>query len=145
MDASPADQPPPEPCQRRSNPRRFGVAAGSALLLSGFCIWLWKASVLLPAGMGIAGAALAVVGLAAPRAVRPIEKAWMALAYALGRINTHVLLLIVFYGMFTPISLVLRLLGRDAMRRRWRDSRVETYWIPRDPHSPDRDGFRRQF
>ena len=42
-------------------------------------------------------------------------KPWMKLAEGLGFINTRIILFIVFYGMFMPMGLVMRLAGKDFM------------------------------
>jgi hypothetical protein len=51
---------------------------------------------------------------------------------------------LVFYGIVTPYAIVMRLAGRDALRRRFEPDR-DTYWIPRDPPGPSADSFRRQY
>ena len=38
----------------------------------------------------------------------------------------------IFYGMFTPVAAVMRIIGRDAMRRRFEPA-SRTYWIERSP------------
>ena len=52
----------------------------------------------------------------------------------------HVLLLLVFYGVVTPIGLVLRLAGRDPMHRKL-DRAAATYWVRR----PQPQGVERYF
>jgi hypothetical protein len=42
----------------------------------------------------------------------------MTLGHVLGWINTKIILGVVFYGLFTPMGLVMRLLGNDPMRQR---------------------------
>ena len=56
----------------------------------------------------------------------------MAAAEVLGWINTRILLGIVFYGLITPMGLVRRLRGGDAMRRRG-DPGAATYRVPKPP------------
>jgi hypothetical protein len=44
---------------------------------------------------------------------------------------------LLFFGILTPVALVFRILGRDALRLK-RDPKARTYWIERDPsaHAP---------
>ena len=68
---------------------------------------------------GVALAALAVVigvaGLAKPPLVRWIFVTWMMLAFPIGWLVSQVMVVILFYGIFTPVALVMRLRGRDAL------------------------------
>ena len=71
-------------------------------------------------------AALAVAGgrrsaasaWSGPALVRPIFVGWMVLAFPIGWAVSLVLLGLVYYGLFTPIGLVFRLVGRDALQLR---------------------------
>lgn len=61
---------------------------------------------------------------------RCIFKAWMALAARVAAVVNAMLLAFVYYGMITPLGLVLRLTGRDPLRLRGKAS--ETYWTSVD-------------
>jgi len=78
------------------------------------------------------GGFLLIVGTVLPRALAPIHTGWMWVGHVLGWINTRVLLSIVFYGLITPIGIIFRLLGKDAMRQAFaQDS--QTYRVMRQP------------
>jgi len=77
-------------------------------------------------------AVLILLALMAPRVLAPAHRAWMALGRALGWVNTRVVLGLIFFGMITPIGLVFRLTGRDAMQRAF-DPNATTYRVPRIP------------
>jgi hypothetical protein len=62
-------------------------------------------------------AGLVLVSLTVPKALGPLNRAWMFLGHILGWINTRIILGIVFLLIFTPTALVFRLLGKDPMRR----------------------------
>src|SRR5258708_39474019 len=53
------------------------------------------------------------LGLIWPQLVRPIFVTWMILAFPIGWTISQLILALMFYGLFTPISLVFRLIGRD--------------------------------
>jgi hypothetical protein len=78
------------------------------------------------------GVALVILGLLWPRALSVVHRAWMAVGHALGWVNTRILLGIVFYGIVTPMGLVMRLAGRDPMRRGF-DAMASSYRVPRAP------------
>src|SRR5690606_37879755 len=77
----------------------------------------------------------------APHWLRPVYYAFTIVAFPIGWVVSHVLLAVVFYGVFTPIGLVMRLLGRDPMRRKF-DSNAESYWAPHPPRKSLEDYFR---
>ncbi len=80
-------------------------------------------------------------------AVRPIRKpiylAWIHLAFPIGWVISHVAMALIYYLVFTPIGLIMRLFGRDPMERRF-DRAAESYWIEHQP-SGDPARYFRQF
>ena len=76
--------------------------------------------------------ALVVPALVAPRMLAPVHRAWMALGDWLGWVNTRLVLGLIFFGVVTPTGLVLRLAGRDPMRRAF-DPDAVTYRVLRKP------------
>lgn len=86
---------------------------------------------------------IGVIGLAAPRLVRPVYIVWMGLAFPIGWTVSHLMLLAIYYLVLTPIGLTLRLCGRDPMHRRL-DRGAKSYWLPRTPRN-DLKSYFRQF
>ncbi len=98
-------------------------------------------------GLATVFAIVAVVigplGLIAPRAVRPIFVVWMVVAFPIGWTISRVLLALVFYGLFTPLGLAFRLVGRDPLGRAPRPNR-STYWTAKAAPTEMRN-YLRQF
>jgi hypothetical protein len=94
-------------------------------------------------GAGLAGLAVVVgtLGLLQPRWIRPIFVGWMILAFPIGWVISHVILGILYYGLFTFVGLIFKLIGRDALSRR-RPATVTSYWIEQPPVRPIRSYFR---
>ncbi len=93
-----------------------------------------------PLAFALAGLALSIgpLGLIWPRIVRPIYVAWMVLAFPIGWTVSQIIVVLLFYGLFTPIGLFFRLIGRDALHRA-RQEGLETYWSPKaSPMDPRR-------
>ena len=61
--------------------------------------------------------------------------------YPIGYVVSHVLLAVVYFGVFTPVAVILRAMGKDAMERRW-DPERQSYWIDRGAPRPKEDYFR---
>jgi hypothetical protein len=82
--------------------------------------------------------------LLAPRALAPLNRLWTKLGLFLHQVTSPILLGLVFYLVFTPMGILMRLTGRDPMRRKWEKS-APTYWIEAasDPANPG--GMRDQF
>ena len=59
-----------------------------------------------------------ILGLTAPRLLLYPYKGWMALGHALGWINSHIILGLVFIVVLQPIAYAMRLTGYDPLRRR---------------------------
>jgi hypothetical protein len=59
-----------------------------------------------------------VLGLVWPRALAWPYRGWMALGHALGWINSHLILGLVFVCVLQPIAALVRTLGHDPLRRR---------------------------
>lgn len=110
---------------RETELRRFGfVMAGALAALAGISWWADRGQ---PAVFLSGLAALFLLGgLAAPHALRPVQRGWMAVARLLGAVTNRLLLLIFFYTLITPAAVILRLAGRDRLALKTR--RAKTYW-----------------
>ena|SRR5437867_3002543 len=107
--------------------RHFGLIVGGIFGVIGFWPMVFR-------GQGPRLWALAVaVALVIPAAVLPrsltrVHRVWMAVGEMLGWINTRILLSVVFYGIATPMGIIMRRLGRDPMHRRF-DPVAATYRV----------------
>jgi len=81
-------------------------------------------------GLAVLAVAIGVPGLIKPLWIRPIYVGWMVLTFPIGWTISHILLAIIYYGVFTPIGLVFKLMGRDALRLLPRPNET-TYWVPK--------------
>jgi Saxitoxin biosynthesis operon protein SxtJ len=91
-----------------------------------------------------AGVVFLLAGLFVPSVLYPIEKAWMSFAFALGYVNTRLLLGLFYLVIMTPVALIQRLLrtdGLDIHGVRTEDS----LWKARKHERPDRESYERQF
>jgi hypothetical protein len=68
-----------------------------------------------------------LAGLVIPNIIRPVFVGLMVVTAPIGWIMSHLLLALLFYGMFTPVAFIFKLIGRDALTRRFRPD-LETYW-----------------
>lgn len=90
------------------------------------------------------GWTIGLIGLAAPQAIRWVYVGWMLAAFPIGWVISHLLLAAIFFGVIMPIGLILRVLGRDPMRKSF-DRSASTYWIARPTEPTDSQRYFRQF
>ncbi len=76
-----------------------------------------------------------------PKALMPLYLALTSLTFPVGFVVGHTIAAIVYYVILTPVGLVFRLIGRDALRRSF-DLGAESYWIRRKPPADKRRYFR---
>lgn len=102
--------------QKPPSPRVLRQFAAALLVLgaalAGFAVHpAWR-------GAGVGMVLLGMVGVIVPRAMRWLFTGAMLVAFPIGFAVSHVLLALLFYGMFLPIGRVLRGRGWDPMVRR---------------------------
>ena len=130
--------------QKRKQLRQFGLMVGGVLVLIG----LWKlyqgkhetARLIL----WLVGGLLVITGSIVPTLLTPVYWIWMKLAHLLGWVNTRLLLGIIFFVIITPMAVVMKIFGRDALNRKI-DKNVDSYWIPRPPIASIKEHCERQF
>ena len=93
---------------------------------------LWAAAIVVP-----------LVGWAFPKFLRLIYLGMIYLTLPIGFVLSYLILGVVYYGVLTPIGLLMRLLGHDPLNRRF-DADAESYWVVRKP-SVDTKRYFRQF
>ncbi|GAC1467061.1 MAG: hypothetical protein NVSMB9_08280 [Isosphaeraceae bacterium] len=76
--------------------------------------------------------ALGLAGWLRPRVVRPLYLGAMVAAFPIGWLTSWVMLGAVYYGLFTPLAVAFRLLGRDPLARRG-PAPGGSYWRPKPP------------
>ena len=106
--------------------RDFGLLVGGIFGAIGFwpLVWRHQSQRLWAVALFVA---LVLPALVAPPTLAPAYRVWMKLAEVLAWVNTRIVLGVVFFGVVTPIGLVMRLTGRDPMRRAF--DQAETYRI----------------
>ena len=75
-------------------------------------------------------------------ALIPLNKLWMRFGLLLGMIVSPIVLGIIFFGLFTPIAMLMRLSGRDELRLKF--SPEVSHWITRSEPIKS-ESFKHQF
>jgi hypothetical protein len=101
----------------------FGVIGLWPLVRHGLPVRLWALEL---------AVALVLAGLIVPRALRYPYRGWMFIGHCLGWLNTRILMTLIFYVVFTPAALFMRVIGRDAMTRKY-ESSAKSYRVNKAP------------
>jgi Kef-type K+ transport system membrane component KefB len=113
----------------REGLRGFAWQTGAALVVIFGIVLPWLAGFPWPVWPWVVGGALAAWGVVAPTSLGPVYRGWMRFGLLLNRIVSPIVLGIVFYVVITPVSLFMKVIGRDPMRRGF-DEDVSTYRVP---------------
>jgi len=73
------------------------------------------------------------LGLSKSKMLSPLNKAWIKLGEILGRIIAPIVMALVYFLILTPISLLVRLLGKDLIGMKFSND-IKSYWIKRKKH-----------
>jgi hypothetical protein len=128
------------------NPSRKELKAFSLLLIVFFAIVAWLAhrkgaSIETAWMIASGGAVVGVAGLFSPAFIRVVYVVWMTAVFPIGFVVSNVVLAIVFYGVVSPIGLLAKLTGRNALQLGF-DRDAKTYWNPRQQIKDPRRYFR---
>jgi len=122
--------------------RKFGLIFGAGLVLIFGLFFPWLLEKPWPAWPFIAAGGFILMALAFPTGLKPFYIAWMKFGHVAGWINTRIILGLVFFAVFLPFGLVMRLFGNDPMKRKLDDTSA-SYRIA--SHSSPRDQMERPF
>lgn len=116
--------------------REFGLIFGVILVvLFGFLLpWVFDAA--FPLWPWWVLAVTGSLALGFPLGLKPFYKVWMLFGAVMGWINTRLILGIVFYCVFMPFGLVMKLFGKDLLSRKL-DASMSSYRVIHDEQEKD--------
>lgn len=85
-----------------------------------------------------------IVVIFTPTGLIPLYKLMLLISRATGFVMTPVLLGLVFYLVFTPVGILLRLIRKDILDRKFEVS-SDSYWKPKEPTPVGLDRYERQY
>ena len=83
-----------------------------------------------------------IVTLTKSDALLPLNKLWMRFGFLLGMIVSPIVLGVIFFGLFTPIAMLMCLSGRDELRLKY--AQKASHWISRG-ETIKSESFKHQF
>lgn len=121
--------------------RKFAFTVGGAFAGLGLLAWYRNHAGAAAALSGI-GLVLLLAGFAVPARLGPVRRAWMGAAHGISRVTTPLFMGLVYFLVFTPLSLIMRLSGRNVLVH---PSGADGYWIRRKPAQDRRSSLEHQF
>ena len=129
--------------------RKFGILLGSILIVfAGLILFRRglpeKALFSTPSILILLGFLSFCLALMKPKGLKPVNSVMVIISLCVGYCITRVVLFVLFFGMFWPMGIILRLFGKDSMSIKHRKEQ-ESYWIicPDEPY--DQARCKRQF
>lgn len=127
---------------RGSSDRSFGLVFTVVFCVAGL-FPLYRGGPIRQWALMVAGVFL-LAALAHPRILSPLNRVWMRFGLLLHKITNPIILGAIFYLVFTPMALLLRMLGKDLLRLKMEPG-SKTYWIVRQPPGPAPESMSNQF
>jgi len=126
----------------QASERSFGIVftvvftlIGLAPLLSDGGIRIWALAI---------AALFLILAFTAPKVLKPLNRAWMALGNLLHKVVSPLVLGLLFLVAVVPTGLFLRLARKDPLRLKF-DRSAKTYWLDRAPPGPPPGSLKNQF
>ena len=122
--------------------RRFGSFFALVFLsLSVFC--LLNEAILFSIIFVVLSCIFALAATFLAELLLPFNKLWMRYGLLLGSIVNPMILGAIFFLIFTPMGLLMKLFGRDELQLKKADR--SSYWKIRNPRGPSGESFKNQF
>jgi len=108
--------------------KKFGFSLGLGLNILGCALFyrhkgyfIWFSAI---------GSFALILGVMYPKALIPLKRLLDGIMAIIGWLTSAISLLIAFYLIFTPISFLLKIFGKDLLNKRM-DNASSSYWIKR--------------
>ena len=103
--------------------------------------WLWTHNPNWCGYAGVAGLTLSILGLISPGLLKPVFVGLTLITLPIGIFAGEIAMLAIYFGLFLPLAIVFRLIGRDSLGRKSKTS-DSTFWRPRNQTQNPRNYYR---
>jgi len=122
--------------------RKFGFFFSLVFLILAGYFWWTSVEPLVACFIFLSGVFL-LITLFKADLLLPLNRIWMRLGLVLGMIVSPVIMGIIFFGLFVPLGIIMRMFGRDELRLK--TTSRPSHWRERSSEQTDVDAFKRQF
>ncbi len=111
----------------KTNNKGFGLLFFLVFILIG--LWPLKSGQNLNIYFIIISLPFLILGIFNSKILTPFNKAWIKFGELLGRLIAPIVMALVYFFILTPISLIVRIVGKDLLQIKF--SKDKSYWIKR--------------
>ena len=116
---------------KKSSNRSFGILF--FLVFLGFGLWPLTKEMSPNIYLIIISVIFLILGLLNSKLLSPLNNLWIKFGEILGKVIAPIVMAVVYFLILTPISLLVRLFGKDLIEMKFNNS-VKSYWIKRKKH-----------
>ena len=116
---------------KKSSNRSFGILF--FLVFLGFGLWPLTKEMSPNIYLVIISVVFLILGLLNSKVLSPLNKIWIKFGEILGKIIAPIVMAVVYFLILTPISLLVRLFGKDLIGMKFSNN-IKSYWIKRKKH-----------
>ena len=116
---------------KKSSNRSFGILF--FLVFLGFGLWPLTNEMSPNIYLIIISVIFLILGLLNSKLLSPLNNLWIKFGEILGKIIAPIVMAVVYFLILTPISLLVRLFGKDLIEMKFNNN-VKSYWIKRKKH-----------
>mgnify|MGYP006260460365 FL=1 len=116
---------------KKSSNRSFGILF--FLVFLGFGLWPLTKEMSPNIYLIIISVIFLILGLLNSKLLSPLNNLWIKFGEMLGKIIAPIVMAVVYFLILTPISLLVRLFGKDLIEMKFNNN-VKSYWIKRKKH-----------
>ena len=113
---------------KKSSNRSFGILF--FLVFLGFGLWPLTKEMSPNIFLIIISVIFLILGLLNSKLLSPLNNLWIKFGEMLGKIIAPIVMAVVYFLILTPISLLVRLFGKDLIGMKFSNN-VKSYWIKR--------------
>ncbi len=123
--------------------RAFGLMMAAAACVVALWPWIMDQGEMRHGAVGLS-VLLALAASIVPGVLAPFNRVWGQIGQILNRIVTPVVMGILFFGVLTPIALLMRWTGRRPLHLEWQPE-APSYWVHREPPGPEPESMKQPF
>ena len=122
--------------------RKFGFSFSLIFLFISVISFLFD-NLILSIALFILSVIFVVISVFFPKILQPINYLWMLFGVSIGKVVSPVILGLIYFLIFTPISIITRIFGRDELSLRTKNT--ESLWKNREDREISPESFKNQF